>query len=264
MIRTMGVSWSEVSLEDTTHDQSSSPSSPSASLIVHETILSLIQLWKSQVGLCQSMASADLLHNLRAAYFLDMAGAADMPTAYNFNYNDEVLHEGTTRQNVLNLRMISSLDDDIMMWGKNKSKQSSLISFSGATMPPSKELRSRISQAKHSRFKIQVLDQCMRCLSSALSSLASSVTPFPMLEQVEPVKWLQSDISRALDAQIADPIFPASSRDAGYLSENTAVAHRRRDPKNALSSPTTTAIAAEMLVNLVSIVNQSTQHCIGR
>ena len=264
VIRTMGVSWSEVSLEDTTNDQSPSSSSSSASSIVHETILSLIRLWKSQDGLCQSVTSTDLLHNLRAAYFLDMSGAADMQTVCNPNYGDEVQHKGTTRGNILNLRVISSLDDDIIIRGRNKNKQSLNISVAADSMPPSQELRSKISLAKHSRFKIQVLDQCMRCLSCALSGLASSVAPFPMLEQVEPVKWLQSDISRALDAQIAHPIFSASSRDAGYFSENTTVAGRHRDSNNALTAPSTSAIAAKMLVNLVCIVNQSTQHCIGR
>ena len=275
MIPTMGVSWSEVSLEETTHDQSPS-SFPSPSSIVHDTILSLIQLWRSQKGLCQSMASADLLHNLRAAYFLDISGAVDMPTMHKPYHDNEALHKGTTRQNILNLRTISSLDDDMITRGKNKNKQSSNISVAvGASMPLSQELRSRISQAQHSRFKIQVLDQCMRCLICALSGLASSVAPFPMLEQVEPIKWLQNDISRALDAQIAYPIFSASSRDDGYLSENTIVADRRIDSKNALTSsvflssssssaPSITAIAAEMLVNLVSMANQSTQHCIGR
>ena len=266
MIPSMGVSWSEVSLEETIHDQSPSSSSsfPSASSIVHDTILSLIQLWRSQEGLCQSMASADLLHNLRAAYFLDISGAVDMPTMHNPYHDNEVLHKSTARQNILNLRMLSSLDDDMIIRGKNKNKQSSNISVAvGAGMPLSQELRSRISQAQHSRFKIQVLDQCMRCLICALSGLASSVAAFPMIEQVEPIKWLQNDISRALDAQMAYPIFSADRRGD---SENALTSSVALSSSSSSSSPvpSTTAIAAEMLVKLVSMVNQSTQHCIGR
>ena len=263
VIQSMGASWSKVSLEDTelhqldgrTHRQSPSPSS-----IVHQTILSLIELCKSQGRLCQSLAGTDLFHNLRAAYFLDISGALDMSTI-NDHIRGESRHQDVNYQNKLNLKTISSLDGDMMLSTNRRSLNASVVTGS----LPSQELRSRVSHEDHSRFKIQVLDQCLRCLVCAVQGLADCVAAFPILEQVQPMEWLQKDILQALEAPIAFPVFLYPPRDS--------VADRSGDSKNdstsnsSLSSSlvhSTTEIAAGLLENLVSTVNQSTQRCIGR
>jgi hypothetical protein len=254
-LQSMRASWSSVPLEEIEIRQvygNARYDNPSPSSIVHYAILSLADLCETEGGMCESLWSYDVLQNFREAFFLDITGVLDVPPVNDLTHRGETIHEDASSQNMLNLRMMSSLDDDDMMMRKNK--KSSNAATVTSTLP-SPELRSKISQEEHMRFKIQVLDQCMRCLVCAVQGLADSVAPFPILEQVQPIVWVQRAILRALEAPLAYPIF-------SHLSE-------RRDVDNALMSsaspvPSTTAIAAGLLENLVSMANQSTQRCIGR
>jgi hypothetical protein len=254
-LQSMRASWSSVPLEEIEIRQvygNARYDNPSPSSIVHHAILNLYDLCETEGGMCESLWSIDVLQNLKAAFFLDITGVLDVPPVNDPTHSGEVLHEDASSQNMLNLRMISSLDDDDMMMRKNR--KSSNAATVASTLP-SLELRSKISQEEHMRFKIQVLDQCMRCLVCAVQGLADSVAPFPILEQVQPIAWVQRDILGALEAPLAYPIFSLSSD--------------RRDIDNAPMSsaspvPSTTAIAAGLLDNLVSMANQSTQRCIGR
>lgn len=254
-LQSMSASWSTVLLEEIELQQvygNARHDNPSPSSIVHHAILSLVDLCEIEGGMTESQSSVDVFRNLRAAFFLDITGVLDAPPVNDPAHRGETLHEDASSQNMLNLRMMSSLDDDDLMMRKNSK---SPIAATVASTIPSLELRSKISQADHMRFKIQVLDQCMRCLVCAVQGLADSVAPFPILELVQPIAWVQKDILRALEAPLAYPIFSFSSE--------------RRDIDNALTPsastvPSTTAIAAGLLDNLVSTANQSTQRCIGR
>ena len=226
---------------------------PSPSSIVHHAILSLVGLCETEGGMSESLSSIDVFQNLRAAFFLDITGVLDAPPVNDPTHRGETLHTDASSQDVLNLRMMSSLDDDDDMMMRKNRESSNAATVANTLL--SLELRSRISQEEHMRFKIQVLDQCMRCLVCAVQGLADSVAPFPILEQVQPIAWVQRNILRALEAPLAYPIF-------SYPSE-------RRDIDNAPTQsaspvPSTTAIAAGLLENLVSMANQSTQRCIGR
>ena len=253
-LQSMRASWSSVPLEEIEIRQvygNARYNNPSPSSIVHHAILNLYDLCETEGGMCESLYSIDVLQNLRAAFFLDITGVLDVPPVNDPTHSGEALNEDSSRQNMLNLRMTSSLDDDMMMRKNRKSSNAATV----ASTLPSLELRSKISQEERMRFKIQVLDQCMRCLVCAVQGLADSVAPFPIIEQVQPIAWVQRDILRALEAPLAYPIFSLSSE--------------RRDADNAPMSnaspvPSTTAIAAGLLDNLVSMANQSTQRCIGR
>jgi hypothetical protein len=253
-LQSMRASWSTVPLEEIEIHQvygNARHDNPSPSSIVHHAILSLVDLCETEGGMCESLSSIDVFQNLRAAFFLDITGVLDAPPVNDPTRRGETLHNDASSQNILNLRMISSLDDDMMM---RKNRRSSNAATVASTLP-SLELRSKISQEEHKRFKVQVLDQCMRCLVCAVQGLADSVVPFPILEQVQPIEWVQRDILRALDAPLAYPIFSLSSERRNI--DNTPMS-------SASPVPSTTAIAAGLLDNLVSMANQSTQRCIGR